>query len=57
MEVYFFLLMVSREGGHTNLHTEHFKTWLSQAYLVKEAIDLLKSAKWIKLVELVQSMW
>ena len=57
MEVYLFLLRVSREGGHTNLQTEHFKTWLSQAYLVKEAIDLLKSAKWIKLVELVQSMW
>ena len=33
-------LRVNREGGHTHLHDKHFKTWLRETFLVKEATTL-----------------
>ena len=50
-------LGVNRVGGHTQLWGEHFKSWLREAYPVKEATTPPKPVKWWKLVDLVQFVW
>ena len=57
VEAEVFWLRKNRSGGHTYLQSEHFQTWLREAYLENKATPPPKTEKWIKIVELVQFMW